>query len=175
MRKMIVIAALALAGMTVNAQEKRVLGILPFTGDVSAEDGETIANLFANSEELSSGFEVVVRTAITEGIMREQEIQRLGLTDSDTIARLGGQLNADYVVSGHITNFRGKKLVSISIIDVKTFQQIAGDYREYEQISGIPALLPDMAKHIIAATRGVSTDGGLAALRSRPVRVTVAR
>ena len=93
-----------------------------------------------------------------------QEIQRLGLTDSDTIAKLGSQLNADYVVSGHTTNFRGKKLVSISIIDVKTFQQIAGDYREYEQTSGIRALLPDMAKHIIAATRGVSTGGGLAVL-----------
>jgi TolB-like protein len=163
MKKVFLAGVLAVVGMAAVAQAKPVLGILPFTGG-TAQDGETIANLFANSEDLREAFTIVMRTAITEGIMKEQEIQRMGLTDSDTIAELGVQLNANYVVSGHITNFRGKKLLTISIIGVKTFQQIAGDYREYKEIADIRALLPDMAKRVVAATRGASDANGLAVL-----------
>jgi TolB-like protein len=163
MKKVFFVVVLAVVGMAAAAQVKPVLGILPFTGG-TAQDGETITNLFANSEDLREAFTIVMRTAITEGIMKEQEIQRMGLTVSDSIAELGVQLNANYVVSGHITNFRGKKLLTISIIGVKTFQQIAGDYREYGEIADIRALLPDMAKRVVAATRGASDANGLAML-----------
>jgi hypothetical protein len=34
--------------------------------------------------------------------MKEQQFRRSGLTDSDTIADIGKQLNSDYVLAGHV-------------------------------------------------------------------------
>jgi TolB-like protein len=90
--------------------------------------------------------------------MKEQQFQRSGLTDSDTIADLGKQLNADYVLAGHITVLGGdRKLLLITIIDVEELQQIAGDYREYQRIENVIDMMPDMAKRIADAV-GRSTS-----------------
>jgi hypothetical protein len=39
-------------------------------------------------------------------------------------------------------------LVLVSILDVESLQQIAGDYREYKKIEDIDALIPEMAKKL---------------------------
>ena len=76
-----------------------------------------------------------------------------GYTDSDTVARIGNLLNADYVVSGHIRRLGKSNLIIATIIDVETFEQLAGDYREYQTIEEVRALLPLITKHLIAATQ----------------------
>jgi curli biogenesis system outer membrane secretion channel CsgG len=155
----IVFLVLALLGASLYAQTKPRLGILPFTGG-SGRDGDTIASLFSNSEELDRTFVVVPRTSSVEAIMREQQFQRTGLTDSDTIAELGKQMNADYVVSGHITRLGKENLLLISIVNVKTMEQIAGDYKPYATIGKIRDLLPDMAKSIIASVQQKDSVSG---------------
>jgi TolB-like protein len=105
-------------------------------------------------------FEIVPRTSSVDSIVREQQFQRSGLTDSDTIADLGKMMNADYVVSGHVTRFSGKNLLIISIVDVKTMQQTAGDYQEFKEIGDIRALLPQMAETIIASIRAQNESPG---------------
>jgi TolB-like protein len=152
MRKRIIAPVLLFAAIAAFGQTKPGLGILPFTGG-SGRDGDTIANLFANSSILGQEFRIVPRTSSIESIMREHEFQRRGLTDSDTIAELGKQMGAAYVVSGHITRFRDKNLLLISIISVEKMEQIAGDYREYAAIEDIRKLLPSMAENIVASVR----------------------
>jgi TolB-like protein len=105
-------------------------------------------------------FEIVPRTSSVDSIVREQQFQRSGLTDSDTIADLGKMMNAAYVVSGHGISFSGKKLLLISIVDVKTMQQTAGDYQEYAEIEDIRALLPKMAANIIASVQAQNESHG---------------
>jgi TolB-like protein len=156
MKRLIMAVVLLCAGLTVYAQTKPRLGILPFTGG-SGRDGDTIASLFSVSRELMDVFRIVPRTSSVEAVMREQEFQRSGITDSDTIADLGRQMNADYVVSGHIARLRNTNLLLISIVDVNTMRQITGDYREYQTIEGIPALLPMMAQNIISSIQDEST------------------
>ena len=134
------------------AQTLPRLAVLPFTG-TAGNDGDTIAILLGNQDELRRAFTVVPRTSNVEAVMREQQFQRSGLTDSDTIARLGRQMNAQFVVSGHVQQLGGRRLVSISIVNVETFQQIAGDYREYGEISEIRNQLPDMVRKIVTASR----------------------
>jgi TolB-like protein len=91
--------------------------------------------------------------------MREQQFQRSsGLTDSDTIARLGRQYNADYVVAGHIQTLGARKLVLITIIHVESLRQIAGDYKEYTEIEEVQAMIPGMVERIVAASRTVGTS-----------------
>jgi tetratricopeptide (TPR) repeat protein/TolB-like protein len=145
-----ILLALALS-VTVYAQTKPRLAVLPFTGG-TGKDGETIATLL--SYRMNNEFTVIPRTGSVEAIMKEQQFQRSsGLTDSDTIARLGRQYNADLVVAGHIQKLEDRNLVLITIINVESLQQIAGDYREYRTIEEMETLLPDMARRIINASK----------------------
>ena len=131
-----------------SAQNKPLLAILPFTGGTGG-DGETIAELFSFEPEIDRVFTRIPRTSSIEAIIREQQFQRsTGLTDSDTIARIGRQLNADYVAAGHIYTLGNSKLVLITIIHVESLQQIAGDYKEYKNIDDMVKLVTPMAKRI---------------------------
>jgi TolB-like protein len=150
-RILFLILAILMAA-ALQAQTKPRLGILPFTGGAGG-DGETIAMLLSYQPEILNAFTVVPRTSNINSIMAEQQFQRSGLTDSDTISDLGKQLNADFVVAGHIQKLGDRNLVLITIINVESLQQIAGDYREYGNIEEIQELLPDMAQKLIAATR----------------------
>jgi len=144
----LLLTAALLLPNTAFMQSKPRLAIFPFTG-VGGADGETIAMLLGNREEISSVFTVVPRTKNVEAIMKEQRFQRSGLTDSDTIYELGKHMNADYVAVGHIVKLgESKKLVFISIIHVETFQLIAGEYKEYENLPEIRGYLPDMSKEL---------------------------
>jgi formylglycine-generating enzyme required for sulfatase activity/TolB-like protein len=134
------------------AQTKPRLAILPFTGAV-ADDAESIAEFFSYEDEINRVFTPVPRTRAVENLVKEQQFQRSGLTDSDTIAELGKQLNADYVLAGHVASLGSSKLLLITIINVKELQQIAGDYREYQRIEDTIDILPDMAKRIGEAAR----------------------
>jgi TolB-like protein len=159
MKRLMTVPVLVLMAAAVFGQGLPRLGVLPFTGG-SGRDGDAIANLFANSQDLRQGFSIVPRTSSVESMVREQQFQRSGLTDSDTIAELGKQMNADYVVSGHITSFGDMNLLMISIVDVKTMQQVAGDYEEYGRIEAIRGLLPPMAQNIIQSIRTQNESPG---------------
>jgi formylglycine-generating enzyme required for sulfatase activity/TolB-like protein len=143
----------ALCGACLFGQARPRLAILPFTGGTGG-DGETIAALFSYDRELSGVFTIIPRTISVEAVMKEQQFQRSsGLTDADTIARLGRQYNADYVVAGHVLPLGAGKLVFITIIHVASLRQIAGDYGEYKDIEQVQAMIPDMTKRIVSASR----------------------
>jgi formylglycine-generating enzyme required for sulfatase activity/TolB-like protein len=153
MKKYLFLIVLAVMLLPVlSAQSRPRLAILPFTGGVGT-DGETIAMLLGNQAELRNAFTTVPRTSNIDAIMGEQRFQRSGLTDSDTIAQLGRQMNADYVVAGHIQQLGARRLVLITIVHVESLQQIAGAYKEYTVISEIRDELPDMVRTIVAASR----------------------
>ena len=152
MKKLSILLLLVTIAITVYGQARPRLGILPFTGG-SEGDGETIATLFSFQSDILGAFTVVPRTSAVNALVAEQNFQMAGYTDSDTIARLGRLLNADFVVSGHIRRLGDRNIVITTIVNVETFEQLAGDYREYRTVEDIPALLPDVARIIINATR----------------------
>jgi TolB-like protein len=147
-----IVLLLFFAAAAAYGQRKPRLAVLPFTG-AAGNDGQTIAMLLSNREEIRNVFTVVPRTSSIDVIMKEQEFQRSGITDSDTIAGLGKMLNADYVVAGHVRQLGNRNLVIITIINVESLQQVAGDYREYKQITDIRAMLPDMADKLAKVAR----------------------
>jgi TolB-like protein len=85
--------------------------------------------------------------------LAEHTFQRAGAANADDLALLGKALNADYVADGHIQKFGDHNLLFTSVVNVETFQLIAGDYREYKSIEDIPALLPAVAEKLIASVR----------------------
>ena len=140
------------ASMAAFGQTKPRLGILPFTGGAGG-DGETIATLFSFQSDIQGAFTVVPRTSAVNALVAEQNFQMSDYTDSDTIARLGRMLNADFVVSGHIRRLGNRNLIITTIIHVETFEQLAGDYRELRTIEEIHPLLPEIASKMITASR----------------------
>ena len=174
MKKAVLLIILVTLAATALAQTRPRLGILPFTGGTE-RDGETIATLFSLQDNIRDAFTVVPRTGAVNALVAEQEFQLSGYTDSDTISRLGHMLNADYVVSGHIRRFSGRNLVITTIVNVETFELVAGDYREYRNIEDIPSLLPAITGNMITAVqRGVPTLR-LPNLAVAPFNITGAR
>jgi TolB-like protein len=152
MKRTIVLMLMMLAACALFAQNRPRLAILPFTGS-NAEEAEALAEFFSFEPEITRNFTPVPRTRAVENIMKEQRFQRSGLTDSDTISELGKQMNADYVLAGHITSLGQSKLLLITIIHVEQLRQVAGDYREYRRIEETEAFLPGMARRMAAASR----------------------
>ncbi|MDR1216816.1 MAG: penicillin-binding protein activator LpoB [Treponema sp.] len=147
------LAVVLLAAAFVNAVfAKDNLAVLPFTGGTAVE-GETIAELFSFSNELNTAFAPIPRTSITRAISSEQNFQTsAGMTDPDTIAAIGRQLGAKYVVAGNIGKLGNQNLLIISILKIDDLRQIAGDIQTYKDIEEIRDKLPGMAQTIIEAT-----------------------
>ncbi|MCL2806497.1 MAG: hypothetical protein FWD26_11225 [Treponema sp.] len=153
MRRIVLVVLLFLGCLGfIFPQSKPRLGILPFTGG-SGQEGETIAALFSHQKEIENAFTIVPRTNVVNAMITEQNFQMSGYTDSDTIARIGRMLNADFVVSGHIRRLGRSNLIIATIVNVETFEQLAGDYRVYRNIEDVRSLLPVISAKMVAASR----------------------
>jgi TolB-like protein len=152
------VLCLAFVCTAAAAQIKENLAVLPFSGGEPGE-GETVAELFSYNDELNQVFNPIPRTSIARAVSNEQRFQTgAGMTDPDTIAAIGAQLGAAYVVAGNITRLGRQNLLIISILKIDELRQVSGDIQSYAQIEEIQSKLPAMARNIIAATR-MSTEG----------------
>jgi len=164
MKRITVLLMLFLAAGILFAQKKESLALFPFTGG-NASDGTAIVSTLARQAVLRNAFNRT--TLVTQNTIAtmnfEQRFQRnSGLTDADTIFELGKALNASHVIAGYITKLGDRNLVIVSIMDVVSLQQIAGDYRAYRTIEEIDALIPDIARKLAAAVpRNTSALPGL--------------
>jgi len=147
------------------SQARPVLGILPFTGGAGG-DGEAIATLISMEPQIMESFTVVPRTVALNAIFNEHYFQLAGLTDSDTIAGIGRMLNADYILSGNIRRLGDRNLIIATIVNVESFEQVAGYHRTYGTIEEVVDFLPSMSRTMIDATlgRGTATVPNLALL-----------
>jgi TolB-like protein len=157
------LVSLLLLSVSLFAQKKESLAIFTFTGG-NASDGEALASSLSRQATLRNAF--IKTTLITRGTITamnfEQRFQRNGLTDADTIFELGKLLNASHVIAGYITRLGNNNLILISIMDVESLQQIAGDYRTYRSIEEIDKLIPDIAQKLAGSvTRNTSGLPGL--------------
>ena len=92
------------------------------------------------------------------------------MTDPDTIAAIGRQVGAKYVVAGSITAVGKQKLLIIAILQIEGLRQAAGDAQTYGSIGEIRGKLPGMARNIAAA---IGKDAsGLPRLAALPVRLS---
>ena len=152
MKRTFLLTALLLVAVTLFAQKKESLAVFAFTGG-SASDGEAIASSLTRQAALRNAFnKTTLITRNTIATMNfEQRFQRnSGLTDADTIFELGKQLNASHVIAGYITRFGDRNLVLVSIMDVESLQQIAGDYRTFQTIEEVDRLIPAIAQKLFS-------------------------
>ena len=151
MKKLMFVVVL-IAGLVASAfaQARPTLGVLPFTGG-AGHDGEVIANLFLTQHELRNAFNVVPRNMALNTIFTERQFQLSDLTNPNTMASLNRMFNANYVLSGSITDLGGRNLLIASIIHVETFEQVAGLTVTYGSIEEVIGLLPSMSAGLVRA------------------------
>jgi formylglycine-generating enzyme required for sulfatase activity len=128
------------------------IAILPFTG-VNRSDGENLALLLSNAREIQTAFTVVSRTTAINSKVTAQAFQQSGITDTDILSAIGEELYADFVMTGHIRKLGDRNLVIVSIVEVASFRQVSGGYREFSKLAELRAMLPDISRRMIAATR----------------------
>jgi TolB-like protein len=152
-RKMMMIFLFTALSGALFAQIKPRLGILPFTGG-DAGEGEIIALFFSNEPELSRSFIVIPRLSSLEAVLQEPQFLRsTGLTDADTITRLGRSVSADYVLTGHIRSLEEGKLLVVSLFQVEQFRQIAGTYHIYRGDEELRGMIPRIAQRLVMTSR----------------------
>jgi TolB-like protein len=154
MKKLAIVIVMSITtAAAVFAQARPTLAILPFTGG-SSGDGETIAELFSFDRTLNGAFTPIPRTSINAAIQKEQNFQMAsGMTDPETISRIGKQLGAKYIVAGSITRLGSQQLLVIAIMQIDNLQQIAGEWLAYQNISEVRGKLPEMVMNIVDASR----------------------
>jgi len=156
LKRTFLLAALLLAAVSIPAalfaQKRESLVVFAFTGG-SASDGEAIASSLTRQAALRNAFNrtrLITQSTIA-AMNFEQRFQRdSGMTDADTIFELGKELNASHVIAGYITRLGYQNLIIVSIMDVESLQQIAGDYRTYQTIEEVDRLIPDIAQKLAA-------------------------
>ena len=75
------------------------------------------------------------------------------MTDSETIARLGNQFGADYVMAGSIQKLGNSNLLIVSIVKIDVIQQVAGDFILYNSLDDLhsnKAIIRKMADNLIS-------------------------
>jgi TolB-like protein len=135
------------------------IAILPFSGGTQGER-EGIPELLSFT--MMRDFSVIPRTSITDAARQEQSFQATsGMTNADTIARLGNQLGADYVLAGSITSLGSKNLLIVSIVRIDVIRQVAGVYLTYDSLDELnndETILKNMAEGLVKMARN-ATDG----------------
>jgi len=140
------------------AKGKRLI-LFPFTGGNSADGVSIVSGLTRQQVFLDVFNDVTLVTQNTIDAMNfaKRFQQNSGIIDTDTIFELGKELKASNAITGYITRLGEQNLVIVSLMDVESLMQIAGDYRTYNTIDEISVLIPDIAKNLAAA---VTRDTG---------------
>lgn len=69
-------------------------------------------------------YKVISRDYMTRQVLAEQEFQLLGATDQESAVKLGGLLNAEYIVTGSFQVFRNTLQIRAKVISVRTGEMI---------------------------------------------------
>ena len=136
------------------------IAILSFNGG-SSDERDGIAELFSFQRPIMDNFTVIPRTTITNAISREQSFQTSGMTNADTIARLGNQFGANYVMAGSITSLGNSNLLIVSIVKIDVIQMVAGDFITYNTLDDLTknrSIILKMAENLISMIQNDTKD-----------------
>lgn len=121
------------------------LAVLPIIG-LEEYVAETLAWHFANEEMINSNFSVVPITPhIRKNVMSEESYS--------AIYNAGEDLNADYILTSFARVVGFQKIFITQILNVETREQLAGDFKIYEDVQDIPTFFSMMSKRITGVIR----------------------
>jgi energy-converting hydrogenase Eha subunit B len=147
------------------------IAILTFNGG-TPDERDGIPEMISFTSAIMDNFLVIPRTTIAQAVSREQSFQSTsGMTDADTIARLGNQFGADFVMAGSIAPFGTSNLLLVSVIKIDVIQQVAGyivPYNSLDALNRDKSIVSRMAGFIVETMKKETT--GLDKLSVLPVQ-----
>jgi hypothetical protein len=135
-------SAAALAGTA------RRIAVLPIVG-FDEYTAETIAWHLANQNAIHANFNVVpITPVIRKNVLNEQSY--VSFFDA------GEGVNADYIMASFSRTIGYDKIFFTVVLDARTRQQLAGDYRKYNDIQELSAFFPQMTKKIMTVVTAIA-------------------
>jgi hypothetical protein len=125
--------------------EPKRLAVLPVIG-IDEYLAETVAWHLANEGVINSNFNVVpITPQIRKNVVSEESYS--------AIYNAGEDIQADYIMASFARRVGCENVFIMVVLNSKTREQLAGDFRKYLDVQEIPALFPAMTKKIINVMR----------------------
>ncbi|MBI4979472.1 MAG: PEGA domain-containing protein [Spirochaetes bacterium] len=145
------IIALAAGLMLFGGQKpnKTRVGIIDFStkGGVSASDAETIGEIFRSKLVTRDVFDVLERNSMNS-ILKEQELQNTGCTESSCAVQIGKILNMEYMIYGTIMQASDNFYLTITMIHIESSKTIISIDDKFTSIENIIQNIPDIVKKL---------------------------
>lgn len=153
--KKVLFILLLFIGFILSAENKMVIAVTPFdnTGKDKSLDyiGFQISEYLSTALTSVEGIEVIERSKIDE-ILKEQNFQLQGLTDSDTTVTIGNLANAKQLIVGSFNKSNSKLSIQARIVNAETSviihsASIVGEYSD-----NITPLFKDLFYRLLGRT-----------------------
>jgi formylglycine-generating enzyme required for sulfatase activity len=110
--------------------------------------------------------------------MKEQQYQRSGMTDPNTIKAIGKATNAEFVLAGDVRSLGSANMFMASILNIEDGSQLTGDSRNYRTIAEGLQLMGELARALPGKGGGgqipenfVRIEGGVYMIGSPPAEM----
>ena len=97
---------------------------------VTADDAESITELFMAELAKQSGVRVVDRTSL-DRVVAEMRFQTSDWSNSQKTAQLGAALNAEFLVRGQVNQLGQQISIAITALDIKTLEVVSSSTRNF--------------------------------------------
>ena len=132
---------------SLKAETKLSLAILPFSGVLGGEE-EALTALLSRQEDLHRAFNMIPCATNFNEIISGLK-SGTHTSSADIISEIKNQLNTDFVAIVFAQRIEDSNISLVSLVDVRTLEQTAGDHRRYANITEMRNMVSDIAKKII--------------------------
>ncbi|MBI4979148.1 MAG: hypothetical protein HZC28_16830 [Spirochaetes bacterium] len=109
------------AAPSVKTAKNSRVGIITFVAKAgtTAPDAEVVEEMFRNGLVQSRKYDVLDRNNMKD-VLKEQEFQQTGCTDTECAVKIGKILNMEYMMYGSIMKMGTSFLISVGMVNVET-------------------------------------------------------
>ena len=86
-------------------------------------------------------------------VIKELNFQRNSWTDENTIKEIGKAFSTQYILAGEVKRLGRNNILTVSMINVETLENITGDSKSFRNIEDIIQFVPQIINEI-TGTRG---------------------
>jgi len=142
-----------------SAQEKPQMtkihtAVLPFANTTSdAMDTVSLAEILQAELVGKDPFLVVERERM-DSVMKEQALSLSGVVSEDQAVEIGEMLGAEAIITGTVSYWEDRYLLSVKNIRVDTGEVIFADTVSAWSVSGIAEVIPQLGKRLVSLAQG---------------------
>ena len=130
-----------------------VLDLVPNNVDAGTAGG--ISDLLRNHLINENVFTVIERTEIDK-ILKEQEFQSSGCTETSCAVQIGRLITANYMLVGTVNHFGSTTTITVRIIDVEAGTGKVSETQSATTENDIPEAVQQLVKNLVSRIRGYS-------------------